>query len=88
MNKRNNFEETLIHITGDSLEDINNNINEFIARQYTWMYLFNQNSLLFTFLPLILILGYIYKRYKNRKLLRKWELEELSEDLHEEEVPN
>ena len=88
MNKGNKFEATLIHVTGDSLEDIDNNINEFVAKQYTWMYLFNQNSLLFIFLPLILILGYIYKRYKSKKLLRKWELEELLEDLHEEEVPN
>ena len=52
------------------------------------MFLFNRFNLIFMFLPLILILGYIYKRYKNRQLLEKWELEELLEDLHKDDEPN
>ena len=52
------------------------------------MFLFNKYNFIFTFLPIILIFGYIYKRYKNKKLLRKWELEDLLEDLQNNDQPN
>ena len=82
------FWKALVHITGDNQTEIHNKINEFVEEKYSWMFLFNRFNLIFMFLPLILILGYIYKRYKNRQLLEKWELEELLEDLHKDDEPN
>ena len=52
------------------------------------MFLLNAYNLIFIFLPIIVIGGYFYKKYKNRKLLKKWEIEELLEDLHSNEEPN
>ena len=39
-------------------------------------------------IPLILVGGFFHKRYKNRKQLRKWEIEELLEDLNDNENSN
>ena len=82
------FWKALVYITGDNQTNIHNKINKFVEEKYSWMFLFNRFNLIFMFLPLILILGYIYKRYKNRLLLEKWELEELLEDLHKDDEPN
>jgi hypothetical protein len=77
------FWDTLFDITGDDEYSIKGNIEIFLDEKYSWMFLFNKYNLIFTFLPIILIFGYIYKRYKNKKLLRKWELEDLLEDLQD-----
>ena len=90
MDKGNNFWDTLRYLTNDNKANIQYKIQEFLNKKYIWMFLFNKNkyNLIFIFLPIILILGYLYKRYKNKKLLRQWELEELLEDLQENEKPN
>ena len=77
------FWDTLFDITGDDEYSIKGNIEIFLDEKYSWMFLFNKYNFIFTFLPIILIFGYIYKRYKNKKLLRKWELEDLLEDLQD-----
>ena len=82
------FWDALFDITGDDEYSIKEKINFFLDGKYNWMFLFNKYNLIFSFLPIILILGYIYKRYKNKKLLRKWELEDLLEDLQNNDQPN
>jgi len=86
MNQGDIFWEALTHVTADSKDDIKNNINSFLNKKYNWMFLLNSYNLIFLLLPLILIVGYLYKMYKNKKLLRKWEIEELLEDLHNNEA--
>ena len=51
------------------------------------MFLFNSYHFIFTFLALVIIIIYYYKKYNNMKLLRKWEIEDLLEDLKDEK-PN
>ena len=63
-------------------------IEQFLLKNYNWMFLLNSYNLIFVFLPIIVIGGYFYKKYKNKKLLKKWEIEELLEDLHQYEEPN
>ena len=62
INRGNDFWESLVYLTGDSKPVIRNNIAKFVDSEYNWMFLFNRYNLIFMFLPLILILGYIYKR--------------------------
>ena len=88
MNQGFTFWDALVSITGDSEEIIKNNIEYFLIKNYNWMFLLNAYNLVFIILPLIVIGGYFYKKYKNKKLLRKWEIEELLDDLNKNEEPN
>ena len=88
MNQGFTFWDALVSITGDSEEKIKNNIEFFLIKNYNWMFLLNAYNLVFIILPLIVIGGYFYKKYKNKKLLRKWEIEELLDDLNKNEEPN
>ena len=87
MNNDYDFWDALVIASNDSKSNIKNNLELFLIKKYNWMFLLNAYNLIFVFLPLILIGGYIYKKYKNKKLLRKWEIEELLEDLNDDE-PN
>ena len=82
------FWDALTHITGDNETTIKVNIEKFIIEKYNWMFLLDTPNLIFIILSLILICGYFYKSHKNRKLLKKWEIEELVEDLDNYEKPN
>jgi len=63
------FWSALFDITGDDEYSIEGKINSFLDKKYNWMFLFNKYNLIFAFLPIILILGYIYKRYKNKNVI-------------------
>ena len=88
MNQGYTFWDALTYITNEDENLIKNNIEQFLLKNYNWMFLLNAYNLIFIFLPIIVIGGYFYKKYKNRKLLKKWEIEELLEDLHSNEEPN
>ena len=87
MNQGYEFWDALIYLTGEDQETIKYNMEYFLIKNYNWMFLLNTYNLIFIFLPLIVIGGFFYKKYKNKKLLQKWEIEELLEDLDNEE-PN
>ena len=82
------FWDGLAHITGDDETIIKNNIEFFLIKNYNWMFLLNAYNLIFIIFPLIVIGGFFYKKYKNKKLLHKWEIEELLEDFDNHEKPN
>ena len=86
MNQGYDFWEALTNITGDNKEVIKNNIELFLIKNYNWMFLLNAYNLIFIILPLIVIGGYFYKKYKNKKLLKKWEIEELIQELNDDEA--
>ena len=88
MNQGNKFWASLVLITGDDKNKIKNNIENFLMKKYNWMFLLNAYNLIFAFLPLILIGGYLHKTYKNKKLLQTWEIQELLEDLKDDDKPN
>ena len=88
MNQGQNFWDALIFITGDSKDKIKNNLEKILMKKYNWMFLLNAYNLIFVFLSLILIGGYLHKTYKNKKLLREWEIQELLEDLNNHDELN
>ena len=88
MNQGQNFWDALIFITGDSKDEIKNNLEKILLKKYNWMFLLNAYNLIFVFLSLILIGGYLHKTYKNKKLLREWEIQELLEDLNNHDELN
>ena len=48
----------------------------YIKNHYTWIFLFRSPKYIYVILPIILVLGFIYNRYKNGKILKQWEIEE------------
>ena len=88
MHQGSKFWDALADATQDCESNIKANIREFLDKKYNWMFLLDRYNLIFGFLPLILVLGYLYKRYKSRKLLKKWELEELLEDIEKNDESN
>ena len=88
MNQGHDFWDALVYITKNEEEVIKNNIESYLLKKYNWMFLLNAYNLIFIFLPLILIGGFFHKKYKNKKQLRKWEIEELLEDIKKNEEKN
>ena len=88
MNHGYQFWGALTHLTGQDENIIKNNIEKFLLKNYNWMFLLNAYNLIFIFLPIIVIGGYFYKKYNNKKLLKKWEIEELLENIKADEEPN
>jgi len=68
-------------VTGDDQLDFQEKYFAFIRQNYNWLFLLEISSIVFIILPFIVTGGYFYKRYRNRKKLQLWELEEALEDL-------
>ena len=81
MNNGYNFWDALVIASNDNKSNIKNNIEKFLMKKYNWMFLLNAYNLIFIFLPIIVVGGYFYKKYNNKKLLKKWEIEELLENI-------
>ncbi len=78
------FWKTLESITSHDRTDVQINMEIFIEDNYNWMFLANASKLIFIFLPIILVGGFIYKRQRNKKILKRWEIEEELEKLNDE----
>ncbi len=94
--RRMDFTTAFQSVTRDDLLDFQEKYVEFIRKNYNWLFLLEISSIILVILPIILTGGYIIKRYRNRKKLMQWELEEALEDLgipvdgipHKDELPN
>lgn len=75
--KNNSFWDALKKITNDNRMDVQINMEIFIEDNYNWMFLANISKYIFVILPFILIGGFIYKKQRNKQIIRKWETEEL-----------
>ncbi len=78
------FWKTVESITSHDKTDIQINMEIFIEENYNWMFLANASKLIFIFLPIILVGGFLYKRQRNKKILKRWEIEEELEKLNDE----
>ena len=85
----NSFDEAFYLSTFSSIEHYNKKIYNLITSKYKWFNLIQFPNFLLVLTPLLLIIGFIYKRIKNKKIIKKWELEEelLNSEIdnHEEE---
>ena len=52
------------------------NFQSFLNENYKWVFLLRSGKHFFVILPFMLIFGFYYKSYKNKKILKLWELEE------------
>ena len=77
----NNFDKALKNITGEDLLIFQDKFEKFLNDNYNWIFLIQVYKYIYVILPLIQILGFIFKRYRNKKILKLWNLEEELEDI-------
>jgi len=61
----------------------------YLEENYNWVFLLRSAKYLYVILPIILVLGFLYRNHRNTLKLKQWEIEEQLEDLERnEELPN
>ena len=63
--------------------NIGDTFEVFIEDNFNWVFLLSSNKYLYIILPFILILGFIFKKYKNKLKLEQWAIEEEIDNLNE-----
>jgi len=61
----------------------------YLQENYNWVFLLRSANYLYVILPIILVLGFIYRNYRNKLKLKQWEIkEELDNSEWTNELPN
>ena len=71
-----NFNQAFLNSTLISVDDFYNLFYEEIKNHFFWLKLINLPKNLFVIMPFLLVIGFYIKLYKNRKIMKQWELEE------------
>ena len=80
LKKNQQFDKAFYNSTLISLIDFNSNLYSEIKKKYRWIKLIKFPNILFLLFPFLLSIGFIIKKYNNKKKLQDWEIEELIED--------
>jgi len=70
------FEEALQGATDEEFVDFQIKYEQYLEANFNWIFLLRATKYIYVILPLILVLGFIYHRYRNNKKLAQWEIEE------------
>ena len=70
------FEKAFYSSTSKSINQFNNIAYPYLKNKYKWFKLITLPNQLFAFFPLLLILGFVMRSIKNKKIKEKWALEE------------
>lgn len=76
LNRSPSFEESFRHVFAVDLYDVEIAWYKFIKKKYRWNFLLNFETFLWIFIPLLFILSFIAVKIRNRKTLKKWEMED------------
>ena len=83
------FEEALESAIGEEFVDFQIKFELYLENNYNWLFLLRASKYIYVILPLILVLGFIYHRYRNNNKLMQWEMEEELENIEwDEEFSN
>ena len=70
------FEKAFYSATSKTLTEFNNLLYPYLINKYRWFKLITLPNQLFAFFPLLLIIGFIMRSIRNKKIKKRWELEE------------
>tara|TARA_B100001750_G_C15384727_1_gene534295 strand:+ start:79 stop:987 length:909 start_codon:yes stop_codon:yes gene_type:complete len=70
------FNDSFYDATTKNINEYNQLAYPYIKNKYKWYKLITLPNQLFSFLPLLLIVGFILRSIQNKKIKEKWELEE------------
>ena len=76
MRKGMNFQKALESATKEGLADFEIKFETYLKNNYNWIILFMSPKYVYVILPIILVLGFIYHRFRSNKILKQWEIEE------------
>ena len=82
MNGGQTFNAAFYSATLSSPQEFNDFIYPYLKKNYKWFQLITLPHQIFAFLPLLLIIGFILRSQRNKKIQEKWKIEEeLEEEL-------
>ena len=65
------------------------NFEIYLEENYTWVFLLRSTNYLYVILPIILVLGFLYRNHRNKLKLKQWKIEEELMDLEcTDNLPN
>ncbi len=65
------------------------NFEIYLEENYNWVFLLRSTNYLYVILPIILVLGFLYRNHRNKLKLKQWEIEEELRDLEcTDNLPN
>ena len=83
------FPEALEVTIGEEMIEFQIKFEIYLEENFNLLIFLKASKYIFVILPVILVGGFIYKKYKNKEILERWEAEEVLEDSEwENELPN
>ncbi len=65
------------------------NFEIYLEENYNWVFLLRSTNYLYVILPIILVLGFLYRNHRNKLKLKQWKIEEELMDLEcTDNLPN
>ena len=65
------------------------NFETYLEKNYNWVFLLRSTNYLYVILPIILVLGFLYRNHRNKLKLKQWKIEEELIDLEcTDNLPN
>ena len=74
------FQQALQSSSREKLLDFQINFEIYLENNFNWVFLLRTSKFAYAILPIILIIGFIYHRYKGKKIIKQWEIEEYLEN--------
>ena len=76
MRQEMDFQKALESASNEELLDFQNNFETYLENNFNWLFLFSSTKFIFVILPIILVIGFIYHRYRSKKIVKRWEIED------------
>ena len=70
------FIEALELAIGEEFIDFQIKFEQYMESNFKWIFLLRASKYIYVMLPFVLVLGYIYRYYRSKQILSKWEVEE------------
>jgi len=70
------FEDAFVGTTDQNLIDFSKDYTRYLKSAYMWLVLIEFPNLIFILFPVLLTCAFILRHYRNKKILKKWEIEE------------
>ena len=80
------FQESFYNSTGFEITDFYEIFYNETKKHFFWFKFINLPKNLFAIMPLLLIIGFYIKSYKNKKIVEQWELEEELENIEDLDI--